>query len=110
MKRREFVTLLGGAAVASPFVARAQQAMPVVGYLEPGTPEASTNIVAAFRKGLSEAGFDEGRNVAIEYRWGNNDPTRVPELAADLVRRRVAVIAAIGGTDAALEAKGGTEA
>jgi len=109
MRRREFITLVGGATAAWPIAARAQQtAMPVVGYLEPGTPEGSTDTVAAFRKGLSEAGFDEGRNVTLEYRWGHNDPSRMPELTADLVRRRVAIIAALGSTAAALEAKAAT--
>jgi ABC-type uncharacterized transport system substrate-binding protein len=96
MQRREFVTILGGAVAAWPLVARAQQAaMPVVGYFYPGVPEASGATQAtAFRKGLGEAGYVEGRNVTVEYRWGQNDPARLTELAADLVRRRVAVIAA----------------
>jgi putative ABC transport system substrate-binding protein len=93
IRRREFITLLSCAA-AWPMEARAQQsALPVVGYLDPGAPESSASSVAAFRKGLSETGFVEGRNVSIEYRWGYNDYGRAPELAADLVRRRVAVIA-----------------
>src|SRR5262249_47050483 len=108
VKRREFITLLGGAA-AWPLTARAQQAvMPVVGFVYPGVPELSTGIVAAFRKGLNEAGFIEGRNVTVEFRFAYNDNARLTELAADLAQRRVAAIATPGSTPSALAAKAAT--
>src|SRR5919204_2918018 len=105
MRRREFVAILGSAA-AWPLAARAQQsAMPVIGYLGAGSPGASTKLVAAFHQGLSEVGFVEGRNVAIEFRWAHNEHDRLPDLAADLARRGVQVIVTQITTAAASAAK-----
>ncbi len=107
--RRKVIAVLGGTPAAWPLVARAQQsAMPVIGFLHRGTPDGFTARLRGFRDGLKESGYVEGENVAVEYRWGENLMDRLPALAADLVRRQVAVIAAPGGPPQALAAKSAT--
>jgi putative ABC transport system substrate-binding protein len=109
MRRREFITLMGGA-VASPLAAHAQQNLPVIGFLQSKALTDPTNFLPLFHQGLSDAGYVEGRNVSVEYRWANGDYSQLPRMAADLVARKVAVIVAAGGDVVALAAKGATTA
>jgi putative ABC transport system substrate-binding protein len=111
MRRREFITLLGGTVVAWPLAARAQQAgIPVIGFLNPTTPEALAEPMRGLRQGLKDAGFVEGENLTIEYRWADNQAERLQAMAAELVRRRVSLIVATGGGQAPLAAKAATTA
>jgi putative ABC transport system substrate-binding protein len=107
MRRREFITLLGAAA-AWPLAVRAQQSMPVIGFMSARSPEDSVHLLEAFRRGLKEGGFVEGQNVAIEFRWARGEYNRLPEMAADLVSRRVNVLTAVGGDPSPRAAKRAT--
>ena len=109
MRRRAFITLLGGAAAAWPLGAHAQQPpMPIIGLLDPTSPAATADRMRGFHRGLKDTGYVEGENVAIAYRWADGQNDRLSELAAELVRQRVAVIAAAGGSPSALAAKAAT--
>jgi putative tryptophan/tyrosine transport system substrate-binding protein len=107
MRRRDFIAVIGGAAVTWPLMARAQQPMPVIGFLNVASPEGYTPYVAAFREGLKESGYIEGQNVAIEFHWAEGHYERLPEMAADLAQRQISVI--VANTPANLAAKKATD-
>jgi putative ABC transport system substrate-binding protein len=107
MRRRDFITVVGGAA-ALPFAVGAQEQLPLIGFLHSASAEPNLSLVKAFRKGLFDLGFSEGQNVRIDFRWADGHNDRLPELAADLVRRNVSLIATPGSTPAALAAKAAT--
>src|SRR5438477_5790683 len=108
MRRREFVARLAGATLAWPFVARAQRTIPFVGFLNSGSPNERAHLVEAFRQGLKEGGYTDGKDVAIEYRWAEGRQERLPQLAQELVARKVALIVTSGGMSPALAAKSAT--
>src|SRR5262244_1289378 len=109
IKRREFITLLGGAVAGWPLTVRAQQpAMPVIGFLHGQSPDANADRLRGFHRGLKDSGYVEGENITVVYRWGENQIDRLPALAADLVRRQVGVITTFGGTAVTLAAKAAT--